>query len=217
MGKTKQTEYEIRATDVTADRQRGIGGSDISAIMGISAFTSRFELLQYKVGVKKNEFTGNDYTAFGNVMEGKIREYINSLGYDFHPDYVEIDDSDVLNSFYHADGVDHVQGIVLEVKTTSRIEDDPIGYKHYLVQLLYGMWLFGYNEGILAVYHRPDDMNEEFDKERLQIFSIGMEDYENLLSEIQKSINDYREDYKAMVEMPWIDDSSLYGKSDNGA
>lgn len=199
---------------VTKDRERYLGGSDEAAIMGISPFTTRFELLQYKAGVVKNEFDGNIYTKYGNIMEGKIRDYINTLGYDFIEDKIILNDSDVLESRFHADGVDHEQGIVLEIKTTSKIHDNVDDYKYYLVQLLKGMWAFGYSEGMLAVYSRPSDMSEEFDESRLQMFRIGIEDYDGLLHDILKADNDFREDYKAMLEMPWIDESSLPSRSE---
>ena len=35
-------------TSVKQDRQKYIGGSDIPAIMGISPFTTRYDLLLYK-------------------------------------------------------------------------------------------------------------------------------------------------------------------------
>jgi len=199
---------------VTKDRERYLGGSDEPAIMGISSFTTRFELLQYKAGVVENEFDGNEYTTYGNIMEGKIRDYINTLGYDFIEDKIILNDSDVLPSRIHADGVDHEQGIVLEIKTTSKIHDNVDDYKYYLVQLLKGMWSFGYSEGMLAVYSRPSDMGEEFDESRLQMFRIGIEDYDGLLKDILKADNDFREDYKAMLEMPWIDESSLPSRSE---
>ena len=199
---------------VTKDREKYIGGSDEPAIMGISPFTTRFELLQYKAGVAENEVNGNEYTTYGNIMEGKIRDYINTLGYDFIEDKIILNDSDVLPTRFHADGTDHEQGIVLEIKTTSKIHDNVDDYKYYLVQLLKGMWAFGYSEGMLAVYSRPSDMSEEFDESRLQMFRIGIEDYDGLLKDILKADNDFREDYKAMLEMPWIDESSLPSRSE---
>ena len=42
------------AKDVTLNRERGIGGSDVAAVMGISPFTTRFDLLKYKAGIKVN-------------------------------------------------------------------------------------------------------------------------------------------------------------------
>ena len=64
--------------DVTIDRDRYIGGSDIGAIMGLSPFKTRWELLLEKSGLKENDFTGNKYTVYGQKIEPLIRGYINS-------------------------------------------------------------------------------------------------------------------------------------------
>ena len=63
--------------NVKVDRDKYIGGSDIPIIMGISQFKTRFELLLEKAGLKENTFDGNEYTEYGNIMEPKIRDYIN--------------------------------------------------------------------------------------------------------------------------------------------
>ena len=51
--------------DVTIDRDKYIGGSDIPIIMGISPFKSRFDLLLEKAGYLENDFKGNEYTEYG--------------------------------------------------------------------------------------------------------------------------------------------------------
>lgn len=63
--------------NVKVDRDKYIGGSDISIIMNISPFKTRWELLQEKSGLIENEFEGNQYTEYGNVLEPKIRDFIN--------------------------------------------------------------------------------------------------------------------------------------------
>ena len=62
---------------VKQDRERYIGGSDIPIIMNLSPFKSRFDLLLEKAGYKKDEFSGNIYTEYGNAMESVIRDFIN--------------------------------------------------------------------------------------------------------------------------------------------
>ena len=198
---------------VTQDRELYIGGSDIPAVMGISPFTKRFDLLKYKVGNEENEFEGNANTEYGNVMESKIRDHINTLGWNFKEDKIILDDSDVLRTRYHADGTDHGARAVLEIKTTSQIHSNVEDYKVYLVQLLTGMWAFGYDNGVLAVYERPKDMSEEFDKDRLQIFLIGMEDYESLMHEILQATDDFRTDYRYLKENPWAEEDELPSRS----
>ena len=192
---------------VTEDRDRYIGGSDIAAVMGISPFTTRWDLLCYKAHIKENTFAGNAYTEYGNQMEENIRAYVNSLGYDFHEDKVILLDSDVLQTRYHADGISS-DGIVLEVKTTSKI-GTLSDYKYYLVQLLYGMWANQCEEGILAVYERPENMSLEFDKTRLQLFFIGMEDFESLMKEILEEVEKFRADFSYLMEHREIEEYML--------
>ena len=87
---------------VKQDRQKWIGGSDIPIIMGISPFTSRFDLLLYKAGLQENEFEGNEYTKYGNIMEPKIRNYINEL---YNTNFVEgKHEDDKLGFRCHTDG-----------------------------------------------------------------------------------------------------------------
>lgn len=198
---------------VTKDREKFLGGSDIPAVMGISPFTTRYDLLCYKTEIKENDFEGSVYTEYGNEMEDKIRNYVNSLGYDFIEDKITLDDSEVLPTRYHADGCDHDQCVVLEVKTTGQIHGNLDGYKKYLVQLLYGMWSFGYDEGVLAIYERPKDLDMTFDKNRLQLYFIGMEDYELLMKEILEAVGKFRLDYMYLREKPYADDSMLPSRS----
>lgn len=207
-------EENNQRTDVTLNRNRGIGGSDISSIMGYKeAFTKRFDLLQYKAGIKEPTFTGNQYTDYGNVLEPKIRDYINKeYGYNFKTDYVEECDP-ILDRYYHADGVDHNEKVVLEIKTTSHVHDKVEDYEYYLVQLLDGMDLWRYENGLLAVYERPNDFDTDFDPSRLQVFSVGMEDYERLVKEIHCEITKFRTDYSYLVENPGIEEYMLPSNS----
>lgn len=201
------------AKDVTLNRERGIGGSDVAAVMGISPFTSRFDLLKYKAGFKENEFKGSIYTEYGDALEPKIRDYVNTLGYDFKPDYIETETDKPLSLYDHCDGLDGDRDVVLEIKTTSTIHKTVDEYKYYLVQLLYGMKLYGCSEGVLAVYSRPDDMNENFDKSRLQVFFIGEEDYEHLSAEIDYAISQFRVDFLYLCENPFAEEADLPSRS----
>lgn len=198
------------ALDVTLNRERGIGGSDIAGIMGISPFVTRLELLQTKVGNRQNDFNGNEYTEYGTEMEPKIRDYINaSMRTKYKPDYTEAETDKALALYYHSDGADDFEESLLEIKTTSEIHDDIHGYKRYLVQLMYGMWMHKWNRGVLAVYERPVDFrtNKEFDKDRLQIFEVGYD--APLMAEIKYAIEQFRLDYLFLEENPLADESIL--------
>lgn len=192
--------------DVTKDRDKYIGGSDIPIIMGLSPFKTRFELAQEKAGIRESDFKGNEYTEYGNIMEPKIREFLNKkYGYAFIED--KVIDGDIR---YHADGYDKRHGIVLEIKTTSQIFDTLHGYKKYLVQLALGMDKFDAMNGILAVYDRPQDFDTDFDPSRLQDFSINMEDIQELLlTEIDPAINSFKKDVEKLKENPFLTEEEL--------
>lgn len=191
--------------NVTIDRHKYIGGSDIPIIMAISPFKTRFELLQEKAQIKENIFDGNDYTEYGNVMEPKIREYINSVtGSNFIEDKVV--EGDIR---YHADGHDIENNELLEIKTTSQVKENLEDYKGYLVQILFGMQQYEAREGILAVYSRPDDFNEELNPDRLQMFNIYIDDHGELLEKINNAVDNFRKDLEIMRSNPFTTDEDL--------
>lgn len=188
---------------VKQDRWKYIGGSDIPIIMGISHFKSRWDLLLEKAQLKEDDFDGNEYTEYGNVLEGKIRDFINGMvKKPFKEDKV------IKGDFrYHSDGFNGE--CVLEVKTTSQIKKNIDGYKVYLVQLLFGMYMHEVNEGILAVYERPKDFDTEFDSNKLTLFTINRKDYEDLLQDILREINQFEKDLAYIKENPFATEQDL--------
>lgn len=194
--------------DVTTGRENFIGGSDVPAVMGISKFKTRFELLQEKAGLKEDQFAGNVYTEYGNTMEPKIREYINStMEFDFKED-VRTDGY----MRYHADGYDEGTNFVLEIKTTSQIKNEVEEYQPYLVQLLTGMDMFGAQQGLLAVYERPHDFSEEFESERLKVFGVFKDNYSDLLNTMKVQCAAFWDDLQRVKENPLITEEELQPK-----
>ena len=190
---------------VKEDRQKWIGGSDIPIIMGISPFTTRFDLLLYKAGLLENEFNGNEYTEYGNIMEPKIRNYINEL---YNTNFIEgKHENDKLGFRCHTDGEN--EDTILEIKTTSQIHDDIEEYKIYLVQLLFYMMNTNKNKGWLVVYKRPEDFNEEFDVQRLMLYQIDIDDYKGLCNEIQITVEQFKEDLQKVKDNPLITEEEL--------
>lgn len=189
--------------DVRTDRNKYIGGSDIPIIMNISPFKKRFDLLLEKADLLENEFEGNIYTEYGNILEPKIREYINKLKNTNYVEYKKIDG----NIRCHLDGFNDVS--VLEIKTTSQIRKKVNSYKKYLVQLLFYMQQTKVEKGLLAVYERPKDFCEEFDEERLQMFDIDINDYDELLKEINNAVKKFIEDLEKIKENPFIEEWEL--------
>lgn len=189
--------------DVSQDRDKYIGGSDIPAILGISKFTTRWQLLLEKAGLEERTFAGNRYTEYGHIIETQIRDYINLV---YNTNFVP---NRVINGDirYHSDGFNGV--CVLEVKSTSDTHPTVDGYKVYLVQLIKGMEENGVEKGILAVYDRPEDMNPVFDPDRLQVFEITLDDYRPLLSHVNKEIDKFRTDRDRLKENPLLSEQDF--------
>lgn len=188
---------------VTIDRDKYIGGSDIPIIMNLSPFKKRFDLLLEKAGLKEDDFTGNEYTEYGNIMEPKIRDFINES---FSIEFVE---GKHINGDIrcHTDG--ETENCILEIKTTSQIHENVDDYKVYLVQLLFYMQNVNVEHGLLAIYERPEDFNEEFDSKRLTTYSINIHDYKELLEQINKAVNQFRIDLAKVKENPLITEEDL--------
>ncbi len=194
--------------NVTKDRHKFLGGSDISIIMNINHFKTRFDLLLEKAEFLPVEEIDNKYIDFGNVLEPKIRNYINKSLYLKDPFKEDTFIDGDLRA--NVDGVN--KGFILEIKTTSHIKDDLDDYKLYLVQLLFYMKVAKRKKGILAVYERPSDFNEEFDENRLQTFMIDIANFKELLEDINFAIDQFRIDLEKVKENPFITEEDLQPK-----
>lgn len=188
---------------VTIDRDKYIGGSDIPIIMGMSPFKTRFDLLLEKAGLKEDDFQGNEYTEYGNIMEPKIRDYINKS---YNRKFVE---GKHINGDIrcHTDGED--ENGILEIKTTSIIYDRLDYYPAYLVQLLFYMQEVKKDVGVLAVYERPTDFNENFDEKRLHVYATSIVYYKELLDKINQAVDQFRIDLKKVKADPFITEEEL--------
>lgn len=190
---------------VTQERWKYIGGSDIPAIMGISRFKTRWQLLQEKAQIIEPDFTGNIFTRYGTTMEPKIREFINDA-------YVRnfAEGMDIFGDLrFHYDGIDKQHMEIIEIKTTSEIHDNLNDYKEYLVQLLEYMEKSGCEKGYLAVYERPEDFSEEFNPLLLTVYPVFISDYSDFLAEINKEIDRFRTDLEKLRENPFITEEEL--------
>lgn len=192
--------------DVSVERWRYIGGSDIPIIMDLSPFKTREELLKEKAFELDSEFEGNAFTEYGHVMEPKIREYINSTsGYNFQ-------EHRVVNAGFrvHLDGYSEVfGGIVLEIKTTGTVkktEEENLAYK---VQLLYYMEKTKAKKGLLAIYKRPEDFSEAFDEDRLAIIFVKREENEELLKQIMTAVDNFEKDKERLKKNPKLTSEDL--------
>lgn len=189
--------------DVSIDRDKYIGGSDLPVICGISKFKSRYQLLLEKAGLAEDTFGGNRYTDYGHYIEPFIRDHINlTYNTQFVPNRVINGDLRC-----HTDGFNGE--CVLEIKSTSDIYSTVDGYKVYLVQLVKYMEQNGVDKGILAVYERPENLSREFDAKRLQVFEILLEDYRTLLDYVNREIDKFRDDLARLKENPLLSEQDF--------
>lgn len=189
--------------DVTFEREKWIGGSDIPAIMGISTFKTRWQLLLEKSGLARGEFSGNKYTEFGNEIEPQIRNYVNALYFtNFEPSQIIVGDFRGNTDGFNGE-------CVLEIKSTSHIYDCVDDYIVYLVQLLKYMEANKVKKGILAVYERNEDFVAEFDKERLHIYEIDADLYKDLLVQVNAEIDRFRADLARLKANPLLSEEDF--------
>jgi len=156
--------------NVTKNRNIYVGGSDIPTILGLNKYKTQFELAQEKVGIKKSEFKGNEYTQFGNVMEPQIRDYINAVNETNFTPETKIDQTRNIRS--NTDGYDFENNLILEIKTHGANPN----LKVYDAQMQLYMAQFGCDTGWLALYKRPDNFDVEFDSSRLKIEVVARDD-----------------------------------------
>lgn len=195
--------------NVLIDREKFIGSSEISTILGINKFMTRWQLLRLKSGYEENDFQGNIYTKYGDALEPKIRDYINTLGISKTPfveDTIAIDEP-IIGRRCNYDGKSKTHG--LEIKTTSQVHENVNDYKYYVVQLLWGMMLGKLKKGVLAVYHRPNDFDETFVSNRLQVFEIDIKDYKEWCEEINKEVEKFKIDLQKVIANPFLSENDL--------
>ena len=195
---------------VKLNRERYIGGSDIPVIMNLSPFKSRYDLLLEKAGYKEDGFTGNVYTDYGNTLEPKIREWLNVDNKDKFVEgkhVREAEGDELIGVRIHTDGEN--SNTILEIKTTAVIHKNVYDYKIYLVQLLYYMVLTGKDNGLLAVYERPEDLNTDFESKRLHVYKIVKDEEQGLIDEITRAIELFLEDLAKVKANPFITEAEL--------
>ena len=71
----------IKMIDVTINRDKYIGGSDLPTILGLNKVYNKsiIQFAREKLKLVYNSFDGNEYTEYGNIMEPKMRDYLNEI------------------------------------------------------------------------------------------------------------------------------------------
>lgn len=185
-------------SNVTIDRHKYIGGSDLPTILGLNSKygASIFEFAKEKAGIIPNSFTGNQFTKYGQHLEPVIRDYINSIhGTEYREDTI----IDSIRGYRgNTDGIDKYAEIpILEVKTFG----DVLDVAYYTPQCQFYMETFNQPACRLVGYKRPSNFytgmsyelensdsyfNFEFDESRIEEHIIYRD--KNLWSKIEQRI-----------------------------
>ena len=148
--------------NVTVDRHKYVGGSDLPSILGLNAKYGKnvFEFAKEKAGIVPSGFNGNQFTKYGQLMEPIIRDYINSV---YGCNYIEDTIIDTVRGYRgNTDGIDRDAEIpLLEVKTFGEELDIPF----YEPQCQFYMETFNKRAVRLVGYKRPSDFYTGIDYE----------------------------------------------------
>ncbi len=148
--------------NVTVDRHKYVGGSDLPTILGLNAKYDKsiYDFAREKAGILPNTFKGNEYTKYGQKMEPIIRDYINSK---YGVNYLEDTVIDSERGYRgNTDGIDRDADVpILEVKTFG----EELDVDYYTAQCQFYMETFNQDACLLVGYKRPKDFYTGVDYE----------------------------------------------------
>lgn len=122
----------VRTRDLTREewlkyRTKGIGGSDVSVIAGISPFKSVYQLWLEKTGQAQPEEGGSEYAHFGTILEPVVRrEFMERTGMKVRQKHMLLQSEEYPFMFANLDGVIREGGelCIFEAKTASAYKQD---------------------------------------------------------------------------------------------
>ena len=170
-------------------------GSDLPSIFDLNRKYGKtvFEFAKQKAGIIPNDFKGNEFTKYGQIMEPLVSDYINAL-YNVH--FIE---ANVIDEKRHlrgnCDGIDRNNNLLLEVKTFGKELD----VKYYSMQIQFYLELFNIDKCYLVGYKRPNDFYTgiDYDLENDSIYFDNTFNPDNLeIHEIFRSREEFERIYK---------------------
>ena len=170
-----------------AQRTKGVGGSDVAAIMGLSPWKTPAQVWLEKTGrVEPEDISAHPYVQFGNIME----PVVGRLFAERHPDFrvrrvnaicqsVERPWAQASLDFEVNDGTSWG---VLEIKTARSAKDwaDGVPY-HYLTQVVHYLDVTGRAYAYVAVFFRDScefaEYRVERDEEDIEAVRSAVDDF----------------------------------------
>jgi putative phage-type endonuclease len=176
----------METATITKPRSRGIGASEISAVLGINQYKTPLKLWRIKVGLDEDD-EGNVFTIAGNMLENAVADYFQEFSghrvikrsakvYSVdHPTLSHIFCSPDREYFDKEGG----KG-VLECKTTQKDIDKDDFPLDWFCQLQYQMGILGLKKGAIAWLKRGldfDYMEFDFDQEFFDTLVLRATDF----------------------------------------
>lgn len=207
--------------NVTENRNKYLGGSDLPALFNVSPFKDCFTLAREKAGVIPAAFKGNEYTRYGQLLEPQIRDYINSIYELKFKENTNINEELGLRS--NCDGLDKEAGLLLEIKTNAGDKTTYEDVYDYILQMQMYMFQFNVEKGYLVQYKRPENFwsglnyetqhtddyfNQEFDPERISVMEIKRDD--KLIQQILSKTEKFWNDIERLKENPDMTEEEFY-------
>ena len=207
--------------NVTENRNKYLGGSDLPALFNVSPFKDCFTLAREKAGVIPAAFKGNEYTRYGQLLEPQIRDYINSIYELKFKENTNINEELGLRS--NCDGLDKEAGLLLEIKTNAGDKTTYEDVYDYILQMQMYMFQFNVEKGYLVQYKRPENFwsglnyetqhtddyfNQEFDPERISVMEIKRDD--KLIQKILSKAEKFWNDIERLKENPDMTEEEFY-------
>ena len=207
--------------NVTENRNKYLGGSDLPALFNVSPFKDCFKLAREKAGVIPATFKGNEYTRYGQLLEPQIRDYINSIYELKFKENTNINEELGLRS--NCDGLDKEAGLLLEIKTNAGDKTTYEDVYDYILQMQMYMFQFNVEKGYLVQYKRPENFwsglnyetqhtddyfNQEFDPERISVMEIKRDD--KLIQQILSKAEKFWSDVERLKENPNMTEEEFY-------
>ncbi len=152
-----------KPASVVVNRKKYIGGSDLPNILGLNETKYNepiFEFAKKKMKLIPNDFEGNPYTKYGNLIEPIVRDYLNEHnGVHYIEDSI-IDEDRRLRG--NTDGIDRDTDSIpmLEVKTFGK---SGLDVAYYTAQCQFYLETFDQPAIALVGYRRPDDFYSGID------------------------------------------------------
>ena len=171
------------------DRKKGVGGSDIAAICGLSPYRSRLDVWKDKLGLLP-DFEGNKFTKAGNYLEPVVAQmFSDETGFLISLPIDIIMTGSKPHYKYSIDRIVNIsdsENAILEIKTTQKCLDEPLD--EWLLQSTWYCGHMGYKQIFIAWLERGVDFKYKRIDFDIELFEMLCNEADNFWHEVENEI-----------------------------